>query len=179
MGKAKAALACLCLAGCAVAEYPYPPAWDPLVQRPDSDCREFLGRYADRGERDDDATKPSLTRELFGEFAAWEKATTVQLAMPNDGALVVTVDGEGGILFTRTLRRSRDYDCRGGRLIVRDRRFIAGYIMSGRQHVAVELHDAGPGIVAQVEEMAYGVMFVIFPVVGTARHWYRFERLAQ
>jgi hypothetical protein len=118
MGKAKAALACLCLAGCAVAEYPYPPAWDPLVQRPDGDCRELLGRYADRGERDDDAIKPSLTRQLFGEFADWEKATTVQLAMPNDGALVVTVDGEGGSLFSRTLlRSSRDYDCRGGRLI--------------------------------------------------------------
>ena len=69
--------------------------------------------------------------------------------------------------------------CRGGRLILRDRRWIAGYIMTGRQHMEVELNRTDPSVVAQVEEMAYGVMFVIFPVVGTARHWYRFQRLAQ
>ena len=58
-------VACLCLAGCAVAEHPYPIAWQPLVSQPDSDCREFQGRFADRGERNDEPTKPSLTRELF------------------------------------------------------------------------------------------------------------------
>jgi hypothetical protein len=60
---------------------------------------------------------------------------------------------------------------------VRDKRWIAGYVMSGRQHVAVELNRAEANVVTQVEEMAYGVMFIIFPVVGTARHWYRFQRL--
>jgi hypothetical protein len=176
MGLAKSALACLCLAGCAVAEYPYPLSWDPLVPQPDSDCREFLGRYADRGERDDEPSKPSLTRELFGEFSDWENASMVQFAMPKAGALEVTVSGAQGALFSRTLEGS-DVACRGGRLIVRDKRFIAGYIMTGRQRIEVELNDAGSRVVAQVEEMAYGVMFVIFPVVGTARHWYRFERL--
>ena len=172
------ALALLLLTGCAVAEYPYPTAWDPLVPRPDSDCKEFEGRYVDRGERDDEPSKPSLTRQLFGEFADWEDATTVEFAMPKAGALVVNVSGGQGPLFSRTLEGS-DVACRGGRLIVRDKRFIAGYIMSGRQHVEVELNQAGGRVVAQVEEMAYGVMFVIFPVVGTARHWYRFQRLPQ
>jgi hypothetical protein len=179
MGKASAAaLACAVLAGCAVAEYPYPPAWDPLVQQPDSDCREFEGRYADRGERADDPNKPSLTRELFGEFSAWEEASSVQLAMPRAGALVVTVSGANGPLFSRTLKGS-DVACRGGRLIVRDKRWIAGYIMTGRQHIEVELNQAEPRVVTQVEEMAYGVMFALFPVVGTARHWFRFERLKE
>ena len=178
MAGARAALACLLLAGCAVAEYPYPPAWNPLVPRPDSDCREFQGKYADRGEREDEPTKPSLTRQLFGEFADWENATGVELAMPRTGALVVTVSGNEGQLFSRTLEGS-DVACRGGRLIVRDKRFIAGYIMTGRQHVEVELNQADGKVVAQVEEMAYGVMFVIFPVVGTARHWYRFEHRPQ
>jgi len=173
-----AAAACLVLAGCAVAEYPYPPAWDPLIAQPDSDCREFEGRYADRGERADDPYKPSLTRELFGEFSDWEQASAVQLALPKPDALEVTVMGEKGKLFSRTLAGS-DVACRGGRLIVRDKRWIAGYIMSGRQHVELELNRAEPRIVTQVEELAYGVMFVIFPVVGTARHWYRFERLKQ
>ena len=57
-------LACLCLAGCAVSEYQYPIAWQPLVPQPDTDCREFQGRFADRGERADEPSKPSLTREL-------------------------------------------------------------------------------------------------------------------
>jgi hypothetical protein len=173
----RAALACLALAGCAVAEYPYPVAWDPLVAMPDSDCRDFQGRYADRGERDDDPQhKPSLTRELFGELSDWEQASTVQFAMTKPGVFEVTVTGVKGRIFSRTLEGS-DLGCRGGRLTVRDRRWVAGYIMSGRQHVEVELNDAGPRVVAQVEEIAYGVMFIIFPVVGTGRHWYRFERL--
>lgn len=174
----RASLACLCLAGCAVAEYNYPPAWDPLVQQPDSDCREFEGRYADRGEQAEEPVKPSLTRQLFGEFSDWEEATTVRLAMPNAGALEVTVSGEKGRLFSRTLEGS-DVACRGGRLIVRDKRWIAGYVMTGRQHIEIELNQAGPRAVTQVEELAYGVMFALFPVVGTARHWYRFERLKE
>jgi hypothetical protein len=164
------------LAGCAVAEYNYPAAWEPLVPQPDSDCREFQGRYADRGERADEPTKPSLTRQIFGESSDWQDASVVELAMQKAGVLVVTVSGDKGELFARTLEGS-DVACRGGRLVVRDKRWIGGYIMSGRQHVEIELNDAAPQVVAQVEEMAYGVMFVIFPVVGTARHWYRFQRL--
>jgi len=178
MGKARAALACLCLAGCAVAEYPYPTIWDPLIPQPDGDCRQFQGRYADRGERPGEERMASLTHELFGEFSDWEKAASVELVMPREGVVEVRVAGDAGPIFSRTLEGS-DVACRGGRLILRDRRWIAGYIMSGRQHVEVELNDARPRIVAQVEEMAYGVMFVLFPVVGTARHWYRFERLKQ
>ena len=176
MGWLRALAGCFCLAGCAVAEYPYPVAWDPLIPQPDSDCSEFQGRYADRGEREDDPNKPSLARELFGEFSDWEQAVAVELAIPKTGVLLVTVSGANGQLFSRTLEGS-DVGCRGGRLIVRDKRWIAGYIMSGREHVEVELNRAGPDVVAQVEEMAYGVMFVIFPVVGTGRHWYRFQRL--
>jgi len=170
-------VACLCLAGCAVAEYPYPTAWDPLVPQPDSDCREFQGRFADRGERDDEPSKPSLTRELFGEFSDWENAATVQFGFPKQDVLEISVANDAGRLFVRTLRKDSGFACRGGRLIVRDGHWIAGYVMSGRQHVEVEVNRAGPHIIAQVEETAYGVMFVIFPVVGTARHWYRFQRL--
>ena len=176
MNGARATLLCLCLAGCAVAEYPYPIAWDPLIAQPDSDCRGFQGRYADRGERGEDSTKTSLTRELFGEFSDWEEARTVELLMPQAGVLEVKVSGEKGPLFSRTLS-GRAVACRDGRLVLRDRRWIAGYIMSGRQHVEVALNGAGPRLVAQVDELAYGVMFIIFPVIGTAQHWYRFERL--
>jgi hypothetical protein len=171
-------VACLCLAGCAVSEYPYPLAWQPLVPQAESDCREFQGRFADRGERDDDPSKPSLTRELFGEFSDWENASTVQLAMPKEGVLEISVANHAASrLFTRTFRKDKDFSCRGGRLIVRSRRWIVGYVMSGRQHVDLELNGGSGNVVVQVEEFAYGVMFVIFPVIGTARHWYRFQRL--
>ena len=173
---ARALIACLFLAGCAVAEYNYPVAWVPLVPQPDSDCREFQGRFADRGEREDEPTRPSLTRQLFGEFSDWEDATAVQLTMPKAGIVEVTVSGDKGKLFSRTLDGS-DVVCRSGALTLRDRHWTAGYVMTGRQHLAVELNVSGSRVVAQVEELTYGVMFVIFPVVGTARHWYRFERL--
>jgi hypothetical protein len=175
IGGARAALAVLALAGCAVAEYPYPVAWDPLIPYPDSDCREFAGRYYDRGERVDDPNKPSLTRQIFGEFSDWEQASVVELAVPKAGELQITVWGAHARLFSRTFEGS-DFGCRGGKLIVRDRRWIAGYIMTGRQHMEVELNRSGREVVAQIEEMSYGVMFVIFPVVGTARQWYRFQR---
>ena len=166
------------VAACAVAEYPYPATWDPLVPPREDRCDNFAGVYADRGERGDEPSRPSLTRELFGEFSGWEKASTVQLAMPKDGALDITVGNESGTLFKRTLlRNDRDFACRDGRLMVRDARWIGGYIMSGRQHVEVELNYSARGIVAQVDELSYGVMFIIFPIVGSAKHWYRFERL--
>ena len=179
MGSARTALACLCLAGCAVAEYPYPTAWEPLAPQPDSDCRHFEGRYADRGERDDEQSQPSLTRQLFGEFSDWEDAGTVRLALPKDGVVEITVIGKDkAVLASRTLLRGdRDFACQGGKLVLRDKRWLAGYIMTGRQHVELELNEAGTRVVVQVEELAYGVMFVVFPLVGTARHWYRFERL--
>src|ERR1700750_2258436 len=147
---------CLLLTGCAVSEYTYPVAWEPLVQQPDSDCREFTGRFADRGQREDEPTRPSLQRQLFGGVVDWENATMVELAMPKEGVLNVTVSGNDGLLFARTLvRADNDYRCQGGRRIVRAPRWIAGYIMSGRQHVEVELNIAGPRVVTQVEEMSY------------------------
>jgi hypothetical protein len=165
------------LAGCAVAEHPYPPAWDPLVPHSDSDCRHFMGRYADRGERDDEPSKPSLTRQLFGESSDWETASVVTLAMPRDGTIEATASGERGPIASRTLLRDHGFDCRGGRLILRDRRWIASYVLSGRQHVELDFNEAGKRVAVQVDELAYGVLFVVFPLIGTARHWYRFERL--
>lgn len=172
-----AGLACLLLVGCAVVEQPYPNAWEPLVPHPDSDCRHFMGRYADRGERTDEPTQPSLARQLFGELSDWEDASVVTLEMPRNEAIVATVTREKGERFSRTMLHGDDFACRGGRLILRDRRWIAGYVMSGRQHVELDFNEAGRHVAVQVEELAYGVMFVVFPLAGTARHWYRFQRL--
>jgi hypothetical protein len=175
MGWLRALAGCFCLAGCAVAEYPYPVAWDPLIPQPDSDCSEFQGRYADRGERDDDPNKPSLAREMFGEFSDWEKR--------RGGA----GDAEGPACSWSRCRRRRAalFPHAGGKR----RRLPRRAPHRARQALDRRLHHvrtparrgrAEPrrtDVVAQVEEMAYGVMFVIFPVVGTARHWYRFQRL--
>jgi hypothetical protein len=166
------------LGGCVVADNQYPLAWEPLPIPGADECLSFTGIYADRGERDDQAGKPSLTRELFGDLSDWESATRVQLEFPSEGVLHVSVLGEGGPIFSRKmLAGDGDFRCSSARLVVRDRRWIAGYILTGRQHVNVELNAAGRQVVAQVDELAYGMLFVIFPVAGTAKHWYRFARL--
>ena len=172
------ALACLALCGCVVADQQYPLTWDPLPIPPGDECLTFAGAYGDRGERADEPGKPSLTRELFGDLSDWEDAKRVDLAFPREGVLHVSVLGDAGPIFSRQLlAEDGDFRCSGGRLVVRNRRWVAGYILSGRQHVNVEFSPAGNHVVTQVEELAYGVLFVIFPVAGTARHWYRFDRL--
>jgi hypothetical protein len=171
-------LGCACASGCAVAEYQYPLTWDPLPPAPSERCARFPGTYADRGERAEDPTKPSLTRELLGEHADWEEATRVQLAMPDENTLDIAVWGDKGRLEFVSLRADKKhFACDHGRLVIRSRRWIGGYIMSGRQHVTLELNDAGRYLTTQVDEFTYGLMFIIFPVTGTAKHWYRFERL--
>ena len=143
MRKPSLLLACLALAGCAVAEYPYPLAWDPVARPARGDCAGFLGVYADQGERAEDRKPPSFTRELFGEHADWEKAKRVQLKQPLPGLLDVTVWDEKEPLFSRTFSQSDgDYACRQGLLYIRSNRWIAGYIMSGRQNVSLLVYDS-------------------------------------
>ncbi len=174
----RALLTALLLSGCAVAEYPYPLTWDPLGPPPSERCARFPGTYADRGERAEDPTRPSLTRELFGEHADWEDAKRVQLAMPDANTLDIAVWGDKGrISFASLHADKKHFACDHGRLVISSRRWMAGYIMSGRQHVTLELNDAGRYLTTQVDEFSYGLMFLIFPVAGTAKHWYRFERL--
>jgi hypothetical protein len=173
----RALVALLILSGCAVAEYPYPLTWTPLGLPPADRCAGFPGSYADRGERADEPTKPSLTRQIFGEHADWEQATRVQIAMPDANTIDIAAFSETGRLSSVSLRADKgQFRCDQGRLVVRSRRWIGGYIVSGRQHVTLELNRSGSFLVTQVDELTYGVMFIVFPVVGTAKHWYRFAR---
>ena len=172
-------LASVALAGCAVAEYPYPLAWDPVVTPGRGDCKLFLGFYGDQGERGDEYRPPSLAHELFGDHADWEKAKRVQFAQPLPGLLDITVWDEVQPLFSRTFSESDgDYGCKQGRLYIRNNRWQAGYVMSGRQNVSLLLYDGGKYLVAEVDELTYGLMFFLFPVAGSAKHWYRFPRLS-
>jgi hypothetical protein len=168
----------LLLAGCSVADDPYPAAWDSLPAETLSNCREFNGTYADRGEAPRHAGKPSLTRELFGKDGPWEKAVSVELDLPSDEALDIRVSAPGATPFSRRLSaKAGDFACDRGRLIVHSKRWVASDLMSGRESVTVEMHQGERHLVTRVNESMIGVMFMVVPLTGESARWYRFLRL--
>jgi len=171
----------LLLAGCTVTEYPYPKSWDALAVPESTDCREILGTYADRGESGSvGSDSPSLALQLFGPNSDWEKAVNVNFSFPSDGALLVTVLGKNGPLFSRTLTKKDDeYLCKSGRARLRGRRWITTDLVSGLQTVVLEITGLEKYLVAKVNEETYGTLFVLVPIAGTAQHWYRFPRVAR
>ena len=165
------------VAGCTVADNPYPLSWDPIPVPADSDCRQFSGTYADRGEAFDQTARPSLTRELFGAGSPWEKAGSVRFELAED-SVEVTVSGEGLKPETRRFDiKSGDARCDRGRLELAARRWVASDLMSGRESVRIELSQADPFLVAHVRESITGVMFLVVPLSGESARWFRFPRL--
>jgi hypothetical protein len=168
----------LFLAGCTVADDPYPAGWEPLPVAHTSDCRDFSGTYADRGEAPGQAAKPSLTRELFGPDSPWEKAVSIDLDLPSDDVLEIRVSAPGVKTFSRRFTaKGGDFSCDRGKLRVRSRRWVASDLMSGREDVRIELYLVKPHLVARVDETTTGVMFMVVPLSGESAKWYRFPRL--
>lgn len=166
------------LAGCSVADNPYPMAWDPIPAPAAADCRQFEGTYADRGEAYGQTARPSLTRELFGAGSPWEKATTVRLQFAAEDSIDVTVSGEGLKPETRRFStKAGDARCDHGRLEFRTRRWVASDLMSGRESVKIEFSQADPYLVTHVYESVTGVMFLVVPLSGESARWFRFQRL--
>jgi hypothetical protein len=166
----------LLLGGCSVVDEPYPPAWDPLSLASSSDCRRFEGTYADRGEAPGHTARPSLTRELFGPDSPWEKASSLRLQITGEGASV-TVNGPDKPLARVFAAKEGDFRCEKGTLVLRSRRWVRSGLMSGRETVTVDLHEASPYLVAHVEERMTGVMFIVVPLAGESARWFRFPRL--
>jgi hypothetical protein len=168
----------LLLGGCTVADEPYPALWDPLPPPFSSSCQHFDGTYADRGESPRDSTGPSLTRELFGPDSPWEKAVSIELDLSSDEALDIRVAVPGAKPFSRRLSaKAGEFDCKGGKLTVRSRRWVASDLMSGRESVTIEMHRAERHLVTRVNESTTGVMFMVVPLSGESSKWYRFARL--
>jgi hypothetical protein len=164
--------------GCAVGNPQYPPNWDPIVPWGSAGCGHLEGTYADRGQTRDRLSARSLTRELFGYREEWGRAKKVQLAFPSEGVLAVKVWGEDAELANRNLHAaSGDFSCEGGRLIVRDKRWVAEDLVAGHEKTIVELHHAEGYLVANVKEFTLAVVFIVVPLVADATHWYRFQRL--
>jgi hypothetical protein len=171
----------LLLAGCSVVDAPYPAAWDPLPSRPPSaavDCRRFQGTYADRGEAPGQSGQPSLTRELFGQDSPWEKATSLRFDLASDDVLEVTVSAADKPMTHQFSAKAGDLSCDRGRLVLRSRRWVVSDLMSGRENVKIDLHQAEPYLVAHVYENTTGLMFMVVPLSGESARWFRFPRLA-
>lgn len=166
------------LAGCSIADNPYPMAWDPIPAPAAADCRQFEGTYADRGEAYGRTERPSLTRELFGADSPWEKVTTVRLQFAAEDSVEVTVSAEGLTPQTRRFStKAGEARCDRGRLELLSRRWVASDLMSGRESVKIEFSQADPYLVAHVYESITGVMFVVVPLSGESARWFRFQRL--
>jgi hypothetical protein len=166
------------LAGCSVADTPYPLAWPLLPAPPANDCAHFQGAYADRGEAPGQSTQPSLTRELFGPDGPWEKATRIRFDFAPEDALEVTVGGEGlDPVVHRFSAKAGEFACDRGQLALKSRRWVASDLISGRESVKIELNMAEPLLVAHVYESISGVMFLVVPLSGESARWYRFRRL--
>lgn len=168
----------LLLAGCSVADEPYPLAWGQLPFSPQDDCRRFQGTYADRGEAPVQSARPSLTRELFGPDSFWEKATSVRFDFVSEDSVEVTVDGNGiNPVVRRFSAKAGEFRCDRGKLVLRARRWVASDLMSGRESVKIDLHEAEPFLVAHVYESMTGVMFMVVPLSGESARWFRFPRI--
>ena len=166
------------LSGCSVVDTPYPISWDPIPAPAASDCRQFAGAYADRGEAFGDTARPSLTRELFGADSPWEKASSVRFDFAAEESVEVTVSGEGLKPETRRFSiKTGEARCDRGRLELVARRWVASDLMSGRESVKIELAQADPFLVAHVHESITGVMFLVVPLSGESARWFRFPRL--
>jgi len=168
----------LLLAGCSVADSPYPLAWEAPSASPQDDCRRFQGTYADRGEAPEQTARPSFTRELFGPDSPWEKAASIRFEFPAEDAVDVTVAGEGlAPVVRRFSAKSGEFRCERGTLVLRTRRWVTSDLMSGRETVKMDLVEAAPFLVTRVHESMTGVMFLVVPLSGESARWFRFPRL--
>lgn len=163
---------------CAIGNPNYPSNWDPLVPTPAADCRRFEGSYADRGQTRDGLSVRSLTREMFGFREEWKQATRVEFKFTADDVLQATVwTGERSVSVRNLHRASGDFECADGKLIVRDKRWVAEDLVAGHENVTLELQLQDQYLVTLVKEYTFAVAFVVVPFIADATHWYRFARL--
>jgi hypothetical protein len=166
------------LTGCAVGDQPYPANWDPVSPASTADCAAFRGSYADRGETAGHATDPSLTRELFGNASDWKDATRVEFSQPTSERIDVAVWRGEQKSFTRHLtRQAGEIACQSGRLVLRNKRWMATDTISGREAIIMEFDRTGNYLVGRLTETTYGVLFAVVPVAAESKRWYRFRRL--
>ena len=167
------------LAACAVGNPEFPIAWEPLLPPKSADCRVLQGTYADRGQTREGHIARSLTRELFGFREEWGSATRVQLELPIDDVLAITVWAGNERLLTRDLHTvDGEFFCNAGVLVVRDKRWVAEDLLAGHENVRLELHPADGFVVARIREFTFALGFLVVPLVADATHWYRFQRLS-
>ena len=180
--KARTAWLALCIPigiqACAIGNPQYPSIWETLEPPATADCKRFEGFYADRGQTRDGLTLRSLTREMFGYREEWKAATRVGFRFLSDDVLQVTVWAGDKLASERNLHTdSGDFACEDGKLIVRDKRWVAEDLVAGHENVTLELDADDKQMVALVKEFTYAVAFLVVPFIADATHWYRFSKL--
>jgi hypothetical protein len=150
-------------------------SWQTLEPPETADCRHFEGFYADRGQTRDGLTLRSLTREMFGYREEWKAATRVGFKFLSPDVLQVTVWAGDALASERNLHAdSGDFTCEEGKLIVRDKRWVAEDLVAGHEDVTLELHTDGSHLIVFVKEFTYAVAFLVVPFIADSAHWYRF-----
>jgi hypothetical protein len=116
-----------------------------------------------------------LALDLFGK-AALVRATRISFSLPTSDTLNVTVWEGTRRVFARTLTSPGRFSCKAGRVVIRDRRFVAESAVAGWQSVTITLSSTDDYLVEKVEEFGVGLVFLVLPVGGKTTSWYRFQR---
>lgn len=172
-------LSLLLLSACA-RHHPYPEfVWGPLPPPPTEDCRHFEGSYRNSGEMVTMAlpeTRPLLTQTLFGR-STLGRDTRVSFALMTNETLNVTVWEGLKTVFTRALTSPGNFNCEEGRLVIRDRRLVNAPAVTIWQSVTITLSGTDDYLIAQVEALELGAVFIVPAGGQRSTNWYRFRRI--
>lgn len=147
------------------------------------DCLNFQGDYSERGELPGvPEAQPSLVDLMFGAPYPRGRHTTgrVRFGLSQNGVLEVTFWSDMNPLSTPMFsRRTSDFTCEAGRLVVHDRRVISFTPGAALEDITITFSATDDYLVAQTKVFAAGVLLIIVPVAGTSTSWYRFSRLSE
>jgi hypothetical protein len=88
------------------------------------------------------------------------------------------VDKEGKRFVRSFTAQAKQLECDAGRMVLRNKRWVASALLVGRESVTMELQRSAGNLVAHVSESDAGLAFALVPLSGESARWMRFRRLA-
>jgi hypothetical protein len=160
------------LVGCVAVHHPsYPSTWPALRASGVTECADLAGRYTDSGETFDRRYHPSLGRLLLDV-----RATQVELSSSASDELWIRGWADDGSAVTKTLvRKSGDFDCAGGDVILRRAEFVNEQGVLARRSRVLHLSKAVDGsLIVRQDEAALGSWGLLIPLATSVTLWHRF-----